>query len=289
MAAREDDGRREGLSPSGGIVADEAGLGKTLMSLALLLSHRGGDCPCHSEEAQAPSLIICPRAVRRQWLSELELHCRPNSLEALELRPPTERRTTEAELRAVDVVVASYETVRSQWRRGRSHSPSSSSPPSPLFSLSFHRIVCDEAHRLRSRKAQVTQAVLALKGRHRFFVTATPLTNSLDDLYTAFAFLRYAPYSDYRQWRRWMHSRDGKGMERARTLLQGCMLRRRKALRPPQDAGHPASLNPSPSSDAVLMTAKTVLTATLSFKAQSVQPPTAAAAAVILRSSDGRR
>ena len=240
MERREDDARREGLSPSGGIVADEAGLGKSLMCLALLLSHKGAArCPCHSEEADAPSLVICPRGVRQQWLNEVAQHCHATALSTLLLDSVTEKTVRESDLRCVDVVVASYETVRSQHRRWRSRRASEKStaplpppPPPPLFSLSFHRVICDEAHRIRSRTAQVTQAVMEVKARHRFFVTATPLHNSIDDLYTAMAFLRYRPYSEYREWKRWMHTKDGRGIQRLQTLLQAVMLRRRKGTRP---------------------------------------------------------
>ena len=225
MQRREDDANGEGLSPSGGIVADEAGLGKTLMTLALVLAHRGQLCPCSRSERkgaeldahQQPTLIVCPRGVVQQWVSEVSLHCKPGVLSVLRLVSPTEKTATVAQLQTVDIVVTSYETVRAQHQRWKAYrraekpveekdavqsSPAAALPPAPpLFAMSFHRVVADEAHRLRSRKAQLTAAMLALSARHRFYVTATPIHNSIDDLYTAFAFLRYQPYAHIQEWK----------------------------------------------------------------------------------------
>ena len=225
MQRREDEAKGEGFSPSGGIVADEAGLGKTLMTIALILAHRGELCPCSrnarkGEERDAhhqPTLIVCPRGVVQQWVNEVAAHCRAGALSVLRFLSPTEKSVSLAQLQAVDVVVTSYETVRAQhqrWtaykraekqREDPAHSssppPPPPSPPPPLFSMAFHRVVADEAHRLRSRKAQVTAAMLALSARHRFYVTATPIHNSIDDLHTAFAFLRYQPYAHIKEWK----------------------------------------------------------------------------------------
>ena len=287
MQRREDAAQGEGLSPSGGIVADEAGLGKTLMTLALLLTHAGDACPCRrgGDAAQqaggstttttSTTLVVCPRGVVQQWVAEAVAHCLPGALSVLPLVAPMERTATAEALSAADVVVTSYDTVRAQHRRWKALRPEQrelASGGCALFALSFHRVVADEAHRLRNRSAQVTAATCALSARHRFFVTATPVHNSLHDLYAAFLFLRYAPYSDHRQWMRLIHTRDSRGLERARTLLQAVMLRRRKVLRPPADNAAQPQRQPAlalPSTDVVLMPAKTVTTVRLAFKKQS--------------------
>ena len=293
MARRETGQSAEGTSPLGGIVADQAGLGKTLMMLALVAQAKKQ----HEQRQQSPqpqsqrqpaptsqqrpscsepafsarlidvdtvssrcTLVVCPRAVLRQWQRECSVHLEAGLLSVDCLVSGSSRTALTAhDIARCDVLITSYETVRSQHQRlltsqqqaaARLHQPLVvSSPPTSaaasdvssvasLFSVSYLRLIADEAHRLRNRKAQVTAAVCALSAVHRWYVTATPLQNSIDDLYPAFVFLRYAPYSEYRVWKQYMHTKDGKGVERCRTLLRAVAIRRRKAhqqlLQPPQ-------------------------------------------------------
>ena len=48
---------------------------------------------------------------------------------------------------------------------------------SPLFTTVFHRVILDEAHRIKSRTTSTCKAAMQLKARKRWCVTGTPLQN----------------------------------------------------------------------------------------------------------------
>ena len=321
MERREAGQSADGTSPMGGIVADAAGLGKTLMMLALVAQQKKrhesqlrqqpqqpptatlhGGQPAASAPVDACALpnrctlVVCPRALLRQWQRECTAHLEVGLLSVDCVAGGSSRKAlSAADIARCDVVVTSYETIRTQHQKlltqrrqaiaqARVHQPPSASAPSaastaaasdvsfeaPLFAVTYLRLIADEAHRLRNRKAQLTAAVCALSAVHRWYVTATPLQNSIDDLYPAFLFLRYAPYSDYSVWRQYMHSKDGKGLERCRTLLRAVAIRRRKAesqqqLLPADDSREEGSSVQS----GVQMTAKHVQLVELTLNKQS--------------------
>ena len=302
MARREAGVSAEGTSPLGGIVADEPGLGKTLMMLALVAhskkSRQQQQPASNGESVDAASLssqctlVVCPRAVLRQWQRECSVHLEPGLLTVASVAGGSGRAAlTAADIAGCDVVVASYETVRSQHQQllalhrqaaASVQSPAGTDRPSaarlaaadvsavaPLFAVSYLRLVADEAHRMRNRTAQSTAAVCALSAAHRWYVTATPLQNAIDDLYSAFLFLKYAPYSDFRTWKQYMHSKDGKGVERCRTLLRAVAIRRRKTQQTQHDDGSGSRVLSAEESGGVQLTPKHVQLVELTFKQQS--------------------
>jgi SNF2 family DNA or RNA helicase len=56
------------------------------------------------------------------------------------------------------------------------------------------RVVLDESQVIKNGSALVSKAAIALAADHRWCLSGTPLQNSVDDLASPFAFLRYAPY-----------------------------------------------------------------------------------------------
>jgi len=316
MARRETGQSADGTSPLGGIVADAPGLGKTLMMLALVAQDKkrhakqqrtearlddgraASRAPQSTDMGTVPSrctLVVCPRALLRQWERECGAHLEAGLLSVECLMAGSSRAAlTAADIARCDVVVTSYETVRSQHQQllalqrqaaARSHQPSATSSSStsseaavasdvssvaPLFSVSYLRLIADEAHRLRNRKAQLTAAVCALAATHRWYVTATPLQNHMDDLYPAFLFLRYAPYSDYAVWRQYIHTKDGRGVERCRTLMRALAIRRIKSQQPQHDSrADGGATERREEQGGVQMTAKHVQLVQLNFKPQS--------------------
>ena len=140
-------------------IADEVGLGKTIEA-GLVLCQRWA-------ERQRRLLVLCPASLRKQW--------------AEELRSKFGLKTIVVEGRGNDgnvfdhkgVVVASY--------------PYAAKRSAQLLGLTWDLIVCDEAHRLRNawqpdhKLGQSLRAVL--ERSPRLFATATPLQNSLLELF----------------------------------------------------------------------------------------------------------
>jgi len=107
----------------GGILADEAGTGKTLMTIAHVFEelqdrviNEGGD------RFGRPTLIVVPKQLLSQWVGQIELHLPPGALTyyVAASSGPTHRRAAGIVLEAdvhhlrfcIDVVLTTYETLR---------------------------------------------------------------------------------------------------------------------------------------------------------------------------------
>ena len=68
---------------------------------------------------------------------------------------------------------------------------------SPLLSTLWHRVILDEAHRIKSRVTSTCQAALQLKAKKRWCVSGTPLQNRIGELFSLIPFIQFYPYSLY--------------------------------------------------------------------------------------------
>ncbi|MCG3174375.1 MAG: RNA polymerase-associated protein RapA [Myxococcota bacterium] len=145
--------------PRGGcILADEVGLGKTIEAGLVLAQLR-----CDGKNR---ALVIAPASVRKQWASELqEKFGVPSSL------PGGGNDAFSLEEGPVHIV--SY-----AWAYRRAHQ---------IESMPFDVVIIDEAHRLRNaaqKGARMASAIAgALRGKPKVLLTATPLQNSLNELF----------------------------------------------------------------------------------------------------------
>lgn len=152
----------------GVILADEVGLGKTIEA-SLVIAQRWA-------EHRRRILLIVPASLRKQWSQELQDKF---SLPAVIIEAKSYREQVKAgrrePLNTTDrMVITSYEFAA---RRA-----------DDIKRIAWDLIVFDEAHRLRNvyRKGTATRAKAlrdAVRGRFKLLLTATPLQNSLMELY----------------------------------------------------------------------------------------------------------
>ncbi|MGJ7919776.1 SNF2 helicase associated domain-containing protein [Neobacillus sp. LXY-4] len=150
----------------GGILADSMGLGKTLQSIAFILS-------VHSDirKRKLPVLIVCPSSLTYNWLSEL-MKFTPE-IEALVIDgKQAERLELQKAIQDVDVVITSYPLLRRDinWFKKQA----------------FHTVFFDEAQAFKNPVTQTARAVKKIKAEHRFALTGTPVENSLEELWSIF-------------------------------------------------------------------------------------------------------
>jgi len=143
-----------------GLLADEMGLGKTVQVLALLAAR---------PLPESRHLVVCPASVVPVWREEAARFFPQLKLEVLRADRDF------AGFREPVLWVASY----AQLRKHRAQ----------LDETEFGYVVLDEGQFIKNPDAKVTHACFAIRARHRFVLTGTPLENRQLDLWSIFRFL----------------------------------------------------------------------------------------------------
>lgn len=171
---------------NGALLADEVGLGKTIEA-GILLSQRWA-------ERRRRILIITPSNLRKQWHQELaEKFFLPATIlearsyqQAIKAGHSNPFRPQEDSL-----VICSYHFARNK--------------ATDIVATPWDLVVIDEAHRLRNvyKSSNVIANTLkqALEGRPKVLLTATPLQNSLLELYGLVSFIDEHAFGDLKSFR----------------------------------------------------------------------------------------
>jgi len=146
----------------GGILADDMGLGKTIQLLSLIAAH------------PAPTLLVCPMSLVGNWQREaarftpglrVHVHHGADRLDAEGIA---------AEAAEADLVITSYGVAaRDQ---------------AALSTLTWARVVCDEAQNIKNHATKQARAVRALPAATRIALTGTPVENRLSELWSIMEF-----------------------------------------------------------------------------------------------------
>lgn len=169
----------------GALLADEVGLGKTIEA-GLVIAQKWA-------ERKRRILVITPSNLRKQWFGELRekffLPCTIletkgfNSARKAGRANPFEDEET--------VVICSYQFARAK--------------ADEVHLVRWDMVVMDEAHRLRNvyKPSNVIANTLkiALKDRPKLLLTATPLQNSLLELYGLVSFIDEHAFGDLKSFR----------------------------------------------------------------------------------------
>jgi superfamily II DNA or RNA helicase len=145
----------------GGILADEMGLGKTVQTLAFLRTQQGN----------GPALIVCPTSLLTNW--ENEARTFTPELKSLVLEG-AQRASLFTSIPEHDIVITSYALLRRDIEE--------------LRAFEFSTAVLDEAQHIKNPETQNAQAAFALRAKHRFVLTGTPMENSVRDLWSIMNF-----------------------------------------------------------------------------------------------------
>lgn len=174
----------------GALLADEVGLGKTIEA-GLILSQRWA-------ERKRRILIITPSNLRKQWHQELQekffLPCR--ILEAKAYNNAIKIGNFQPFEAKDSIVICSYQFARSK--------------AADVHRIPWDLVVIDEAHRLRNvyKTTNVIANTLknALQNAPKLLLTATPLQNSLLELFGLVSFVDEQTFGDLKSFReQFMH------------------------------------------------------------------------------------
>lgn len=151
----------------GGILADDMGLGKTLQALTWLgwLKKQPG------EESKLPSLVVCPKSVMDNWLSE-PIKFFPNFRVAL--WNGSEPDAIPERLKELDLFVINYSQLRAL--------------EDVLPKIRWLAAILDEGQYIKNPESQTARAARALNSKYRLVLSGTPIENRLLDLWSLMTF-----------------------------------------------------------------------------------------------------
>jgi len=206
----------------GACLADDMGLGKTIQLIALLLHERQGEAEI------GPTLLFAPASVVGNWEREIERFtgsCAENIDRALRIlvHHGPDRLSGDAFAQAAprhDVVITTYALGHRDLDN--------------LRRVDWHRIVLDEAQKIKNPQASQTVAIRSIPARHRVALTGTPIENHLSELWSILDVLNPGLLGSAAQFRKRFvvpiekHGRRDRGAQ-LRKMLQPFMLRRSKS------------------------------------------------------------
>lgn len=169
----------------GAILADEVGLGKTIEA-GILLSQKWA-------EGKRRILIISPSSLRKQWSQELadKFYLPSRVLETKAFKAAEKRGVVNPFDTTKHITICSYHFARNkaEW----------------VQLTSWDLVIIDEAHYLRNsyKPSNVIGNTLrnALDGKRKILLTATPLQNSILELYGLTSFIDENIFGDIKSFR----------------------------------------------------------------------------------------
>ncbi|TYZ57390.1 hypothetical protein PybrP1_008346 [[Pythium] brassicae (nom. inval.)] len=160
----------------GGILADDMGMGKTVMMLALVahqkhfgasreLSRGAGDsspanprAPRLRRDNSQRTLIVCPLSLLHQWKNEVAERFRANTL-GVHVYYGDDRESSAVLFGNSDIVLTTYGVLSKEFEK--------TAGAGALLASAWQRVILDEAHSIKNRLTTYFKACAALRATHR--------------------------------------------------------------------------------------------------------------------------
>ncbi|MCX7367027.1 MAG: DEAD/DEAH box helicase [Alphaproteobacteria bacterium] len=202
----------------GVLLADDMGLGKTLQGLAFLAWLREGMIA--GAIPHAPLLIVAPTGLLANWQAEHDRHLDGSGLgncvmaygaslrSLLTSTPDGVPALDRTRLREADWVLTTYETLRDYDR--------------DFGAVRFAVLLADEAQKVKTPGARVTDALKGMNADFRIALTGTPVENRLADLWCIVDGVHSGWLGDLKAFsRRYEAEADHKRLRGLKSLLEG--------------------------------------------------------------------
>lgn len=149
-------------TPSGGILCDEMGLGKTIQMLGLM-----------KESKKGKTLLIGPLAVLSQW----EDVAKKADFQIWTSHPTKAKWISSSKIdpEKSNLYLVNYERATHR--------------PALVTNIEWSRVIFDEAHKIGNIKTKIYKTALNINALHKWFLTATPITNSILNAVSLFQIL----------------------------------------------------------------------------------------------------
>lgn len=191
----------------GGILADDMGLGKTLQTITYVLANPG-----------TRTLIVCPTSLAYNWQDEFSKFA-PQIATQIISGTPQERADLMQQSTDVPVWITTYPLIRKDVDLYKAQ----------IFDACF----IDEAQFIKNPTSLGAKAVKAVRAKHRFALTGTPIENTLSELWSIFDFVMPGFFGRYRQFEECyekpiLRDHDSVQMQKLRRKIRPFVLRRMK-------------------------------------------------------------
>ena len=235
--------RRENAEeePRGGLMADQMGLGKTLMMLANIVNGQ----PPKGHHPRTTLLVASP-SLLSQWAREIEQHT-DRKLKVMRYGAGTRLDSTVAFeiLKNHDIILTTYTEVMKSYPKNEPPIECQTaqqkldwweakykSDRGPLHRMMFLRVVLDEAQAIKNHTSRTSIACRAVIAKHKWALSGTPILNSLTELYPYFKFLGVPHTGSFKIFKHnYCDSKDAENTERLLLRLSQFMIRRTHADR----------------------------------------------------------
>jgi len=168
---------------NGAILADEVGLGKTIEA-GILLSQKWA-------EGKRKILIICPSSLRKQWNQELidKFYLQSTIVDSRNFKNITSFESNPFDKK--EIVICSYHFAKNK--------------EDFIKLINWDLVVIDEAHKLRNvykNNNKISHSIKrAIGDSPKVLLTATPLQNSLLELYGLVSFIDEHTFGDFQSFK----------------------------------------------------------------------------------------
>jgi SNF2 family DNA or RNA helicase len=151
----------------GGVLADEVGLGKTILSICMMILN-----------PKPLTLVVLPKSLVMQWKEQIDkftsfvtVHVLATSNDKVVLPTSSDKPT---------VYIISQSRLNSKTR---------SIGVSAVHGINWDRVFIDEAHMLRNKKSKLHKTCCLLRGTIKWALTATPVMNRMSDFVNLMAWV----------------------------------------------------------------------------------------------------
>ncbi|KAK1715270.1 SNF2 family N-terminal domain-containing protein [Colletotrichum lupini] len=188
--------RENGLAPPyGGVLADDMGMGKTVVCLAGIVGNPPPEIP--SDGFSGATLVILPgETTVRQWQQELSKHVECISPKEAYYYKRRNHATSGGDISRYKIVFTTYMEVlqslpaaatmtKLEEDRGAGedfdYDTAFRAVAGEIFSVMWYRVVLDEAHQIKNIDTKTFQACNHLTRKYIWLLSATPLINKGGD------------------------------------------------------------------------------------------------------------
>lgn len=176
-------------SIGGAILADEPGMGKTIMTIGLM-----------QNSPVAHTLILAPKSVVPQWASEIRKFS-DLSVDVIERKSPRPIVLADVTIAPYSVLLRLEPKKKSLFQESKKRKRDAVQEPRDhwVTETLWGRAVIDEAHAIKNRRTKLAKGAASLKAQAKIALTGTPIQNSRADLYALADWIGYGGKDEVRK------------------------------------------------------------------------------------------